>query len=270
MATVTGMTADRMLAIEAASIVDGTIDGSGHLILTAHDGTEIDAGYMIASVPDASTTVKGIVELATNAETILGTDTVRAVTPAAFAAAIAATVLNALSDVVITAAAADNVLQFDGTNWVNRATLHATGATTGDDALQSKVTGDGVDRFVLDVDGRHNWGDGTNARDLMLYRFAAAYLYTNGDLGFSVVGKGIRITEGTNAKMGLAVLVAGTVTVNTTVVTASSRIFLTNNVAGGTPGFLRISARVAGTSFTITSSSASDTSSVAWMIVEPT
>lgn len=44
MATVTGLTKDRMLAIEAESIVGGTVNGSGHLILTKHDGTTIDAG----------------------------------------------------------------------------------------------------------------------------------------------------------------------------------------------------------------------------------
>lgn len=44
MATVTGLTAARMLAIEAASVVSGEIDDTGHLILTQHDGTEIDAG----------------------------------------------------------------------------------------------------------------------------------------------------------------------------------------------------------------------------------
>lgn len=47
MAEVTGLTADRMLAIEAASIVSGVVNGSGHLILTKHDGSTIDAGYVI-------------------------------------------------------------------------------------------------------------------------------------------------------------------------------------------------------------------------------
>lgn len=47
MAEVTGLTADRMLAIEAASIVGGVVDGSGHLILTRHDGSTIDAGYVV-------------------------------------------------------------------------------------------------------------------------------------------------------------------------------------------------------------------------------
>ena len=43
MATITGLTADRMLAIEGASVVDGEVVGT-HLILTQHDGTTIDAG----------------------------------------------------------------------------------------------------------------------------------------------------------------------------------------------------------------------------------
>lgn len=43
MGTVTGLTAARMIAIEAASIVDGTVVGN-NLILTRHDGGTIDAG----------------------------------------------------------------------------------------------------------------------------------------------------------------------------------------------------------------------------------
>lgn len=92
---------------------------------------------------------------------------------------------------------------------------------------------------------------------------------TNGDLSFIALGKGLRLKEGANAKQGTAVLVAGAVTVANTSVTANSRIFLTSQVDGGTPGFLRVSARVAGTSFTITSSSATDTSTVAYEIFEP-
>ena len=42
--------------------------------------------YVNIAVPDSSTTVKGIVELATEAESLAGTDTVRAVTPAGLAA----------------------------------------------------------------------------------------------------------------------------------------------------------------------------------------
>lgn len=46
MATVTGLTADRMKEIEDASVVDGEIVG-GHLILEKHDGNKIDAGSVL-------------------------------------------------------------------------------------------------------------------------------------------------------------------------------------------------------------------------------
>jgi hypothetical protein len=88
-------------------------------------------------------------------------------------------------------------------------------------------------------------------------------------LRLGTAGGGIAIKEGADATMGVATLVAGAATVATGKVTATSRIFLTSQADGGTPGWLRVSARVAGASFTVTSSSAVDTSQVAWIIVEP-
>lgn len=85
MATVTGLTAARMIEIEAASVVSGTINASGHLILTKHDGATIDAGYALVAVPDASDTQKGVVELATDAETASGSNSTLAVTPKSLA-----------------------------------------------------------------------------------------------------------------------------------------------------------------------------------------
>lgn len=90
-----------------------------------------------------------------------------------------------------------------------------------------------------------------------------------GNILLTTAGNGLKIKEGTNATMGVATLVAGTVTVNTTKVTANSRIFITNNTPGGTVGFIHVSARTAATSFTITSSDALDTSNIAWIIIEP-
>lgn len=46
MATITGMTADRMLSIEAATVVDADVV-SGHLILTRHDGSTVDTGSVV-------------------------------------------------------------------------------------------------------------------------------------------------------------------------------------------------------------------------------
>lgn len=89
MAEVTGFTAARMLEIEDGTVVSGEINGSGHLILTTHGGDDIDAGYALVAVPDASTTVKGVSELATQAEVEAHTDTVRATTPSSLASTIA-------------------------------------------------------------------------------------------------------------------------------------------------------------------------------------
>lgn len=94
-----------------------------------------------------------------------------------------------------------------------------------------------------------------------------AKLYSSVDV--AAAGQGLKVAEGSNAKQGTAVLAAGSAVVSNTSVTASSRIFLTSNADGGTPGWLRVSARTAGTSFTITSSSGTDTSTVAYEIFEP-
>lgn len=99
---------------------------------------------------------------------------------------------------------------------------------------------------------------------------AAGCAFTlSGNMILGAAGNELKIKEGSNASMGTAILAGGTATVNTTLVTANSRIFLTAQSTGGTPGALRVSARTPGTSFVITSTSATDTSTVAWHIVEP-
>lgn len=88
--------------------------------------------------------------------------------------------------------------------------------------------------------------------------------------GFRIqrIGSGFSAAEGSNAKQGVATLVAGSAVVANTSVTSTSRIFLTSQVDGGTPGFVRVSTRSVGTSFTITSSNAADTSTIAYEIFE--
>lgn len=54
MATVTVLTADRMLEIEAASIVSiAVVDG--HLMITRHDTTVLDAGPVFPAPPPSVT-----------------------------------------------------------------------------------------------------------------------------------------------------------------------------------------------------------------------
>jgi hypothetical protein len=137
-------------------------------------------------------------------------------------------------------------------------------------AIGIRVTGESQQRYLLGTDGSMGWGAGATARDTFLGRTAAGLLSVTGGTSFSVTsaGQGLRVAEGSNAKQGTVALVGGTATVANTSVTSTSRIFLTSQADGGTPGWLRVSARVAGTSFTITSSSASDTSTVAYEIFE--
>lgn len=70
MAQITGLTAERMLEIEAASVVDGTINADGHLILTTKGGVDIDAGRAL-----------DILQYATDAEALAGVVTDKIVTP---------------------------------------------------------------------------------------------------------------------------------------------------------------------------------------------
>jgi hypothetical protein len=98
---------------------------------------------------------------------------------------------------------------------------------------------------------------------------AASNFTTPGNVTISVAGKGLFIKEGSNAKMGQSVLAAGTVTVSTTAVTASSRIWLTVATSGGTQGHLSVGTITAGVDFVINSTSGSETSIVNWLIIEP-
>jgi hypothetical protein len=112
--------------------------------------------------------------------------------------------------------------------------------------------------------GNQNYWLLTDGSGMTMQSWGGAYVL----LSCPVDATGYRTTEPANGKQGTATLVAGTVVVANTSVTATSRIFLTCQTPGGTVGALYVSARTAGTSFTITSTSGSDTSTVAYEIFE--
>jgi hypothetical protein len=126
-------------------------------------------------------------------------------------------------------------------------------------------------RFTSDASGKFAWGDGTNAVDASLNRPAASQLQVlTADLLVGTAGRGLRVKEGSNAKMGTATLNGSTeVTISNTSVTTNSRILLTIQSPGGTVGSPYVSSRSAGTSFGIKSTNASDSSTVAYHIIEP-
>lgn len=78
---------------------------------------------------------------------------------------------------------------------------------------------------------------------------------TSGQLFYAAQGQAV---------IGSATLVAGSATVNCPYVTADNPIFLTNGT-----GWCRVSARVAGTSFTIASSSGADVSVIHYVVLTP-
>jgi len=92
-----------------------------------------------------------------------------------------------------------------------------------------------------------------------------------GDMKIRTVGKGLYVKTGTNATMGTGTLASGTATINTTKITASSKVFITD--AGGgvlaNIGSLSVGTVTAGTSFVVNSSNALDSSNFNWIIIEP-
>lgn len=91
----------------------------------------------------------------------------------------------------------------------------------------------------------------------------------NGEFDFVVAGKGLKVSEAANGKQGVAALVAGTVVVANTSITANSRIILSPQETGLLTGIVRVSARTANVSFTLTSTITTDTAVIAYEIFEP-
>lgn len=150
------------------------------------------------------------------------------------------------------------------------ASVRLRGQVAGDRIFAIDVVGEANRRFHINTDGSHDWGSGSAPPDTFLLRSAAHQLaVNNADLDINTIGRGLQIAEGTNARMGVTTLVAGSKTVANTTVTGNTRIFLSVQSAGGTQGFLSISSVTIGTNFTIHSTNAADTSVVAWLLVEP-
>ncbi|MGD6750342.1 glycosyl hydrolase family 28-related protein [Streptomyces sp. BH105] len=173
-------------------------------------------------------------------------------------------------------------------NWLGTATARHTAAAS--NILQAGVKGEAFLRMVMRADGLTVLGPGTAAPDTPLfYRGGPGNIQTDSYLVMSAgqsngaftswsatakalvagaPGGGVAIAEGTNARMGLSTLAAGTVTVANTSVTANTRVATFRQTAGGTLGHLAVT-KTAGTGFTITSSSNAETSTVAWVLFEP-
>ena len=92
----------------------------------------------------------------------------------------------------------------------------------------------------------------------------------SGNFSIVTAGNGLQVKSGSNARIGTGTLVGGTLLIGNTSVTANTVIFLTDQGGGvlANLGSLYVSARVNGTSFTVSSTNALDTSNFAYFLVE--
>ena len=98
--------------------------------------------------------------------------------------------------------------------------------------------------------------------------FSSAFA-AQGFAGFNFGLGGLTGTYFKRLRHGRETLVGGTVTIADAYVTTSTRIEVTVYAPGGTQGFLNTGTRVASTSFTIASTSGTETSQVDWVALEP-
>lgn len=136
--------------------------------------------------------------------------------------------------------------------------------TSGTIVFSGTFGSSGVSSFTNTTDSSSNSTGGVKLSGGM---GVAKSIYCGGNIACDVAGKGFYIKTGTNAMAGTGTLVGGTVTINTTAVQANSLIFITDTQAGVVNiGVPTVSAIVAGTSFTVTSSNVLDASTFNWII----
>lgn len=155
-----------------------------------------------------------------------------------------------------TPSAADQRLGFIGAAAIRTGTTYAYAA--GFLMFTSDAWTSGSTPAYIDVETTPS---GANVRTKTV-RFDSA-----GNLVMLVAGRGLQLQSGTGARAGDATLVGGTVTVTNTTVTANTKVLLSRKTIGGTVGNLSYTLS-AGASFTINSSSGTDTSTITFMLVE--
>jgi hypothetical protein len=106
----------------------------------------------------------------------------------------------------------------------------------------------------------NNFGNGTHT-------FGGRVQIFNAGIKLATAGTLIEVQSGTNQRAGEATLVAGTVTISNTTVTANTRMQITRHTTGGTAGNTTYTT-IASTSFTINSDNPLDTSTYSYFMYE--
>jgi len=74
--------------------------------------------------------------------------------------------------------------------------IAVTRGAAGNTVIQSKVSGDSVNRFLVEVDGSLNWGSGSSARDVNLYRSSSTTLQTDDAFSADFLYATLSVTAG--------------------------------------------------------------------------
>lgn len=148
-----------------------------------------------------------------------------------------------------------------GTLWLNKTadSIYALVAAPGIWVQLAGAAGQILYQLTLE-------GPGTD--DISLLVESGDVVLNTGNLLLDGPGSVIGVAGGTALdSIGEATLIAGSIFIANTNVIANSRVFLSRNIPGGTVGTLSYTV-TPGAGFAITSSSASDTSTVAYFIVQ--
>jgi hypothetical protein len=262
--TLAGGTADttRLILKPSGSAMASSSGTAGSAVLAVQDFSGNQKWY-VGRVSGAGATNHGV---------RIGNDSTHYLEFASGAAA--ATGACTMSLTGLTSLALPNPTSATSPNWTTPTLTGTVSMTTGN---FSSTAAAGADGYNFGTTATRSTGNNLmkftdNGVDAYQVLKTATGYSTQGNFDFKLTtaGNGLYVKEGTNATMGTATANGTTaVTVSTTKVTASSRIFLTcNNPNGGIPGVEYVNARTAGTSFDI-KSSVGDTCIVSWIIIEP-
>lgn len=250
----------------------GTIIFAGNATQGVSTSGSNSPGTATVTVADWTTAQKGVGVLSTNAQSVTGTGTTQAVTPASLTARLQAP--GAIGGTTPGAAT------FTTLTSVGTLSLNASGA-----AVSTIGTGGTGATNIGNATG-NTAVTGSLTASTSLTATLGAITATNGNLVLGTAGNKIVSTSvasnttvaGANS-FGTVTLVNGTATVSTTAVTASSLIMLTRQSPGATGaaalGMLSVGTITGATSFVInalttansTTNVAADVSVVGWMII---
>jgi len=216
--------------------------------------------------PALGTPSSGVVTNLTGTASININGTVGATTPASVAAT-----TGSFSGVITATSTGTHAFGTTNTVTIANGLLTATASSSIVAAITVGATGSGNTFSLFANAGAGAAGIKTDGFKNFDFRNCTTVTFTNiapeGILSFTTVGKSITYKSGTGQRAGNATLVAGTVTVTNTSITANSVIIPSRKTAGGTVGDLTYTTS-AGASFTINSANILDTSVVSYLIQE--